>query len=74
MPVLNFNKDKYLRIAQSENCAAALTQLQSDIARWEIEAFEGVKGYQPEMWREISSARDFARELWDQDRDKPKTD
>ena len=64
MSPFNFNKDKYIEIAKSEGVPAALTQLQKDTIAWEIEAFEGTKGYLPEMWKSLSDVRTFSRELW----------
>jgi hypothetical protein len=65
MSSFHFDKEKYLLILNSEGASAALTNLQSDIIQWEYEAFEGEKGYQPEMWQELETARSFAREIWD---------
>ncbi len=66
MSTFHFQKEKYVQLMNSEGAPAALTQLQKDIIQWEYEAFEGPKGYQPEMWRELESARTFARDLWNQ--------
>jgi hypothetical protein len=65
MSSLKFDKEKYMRILQSEGVSAALTALHHDTIGWEYEAFEGEKGYQPEMWKDIQQVRDFSRELWE---------
>lgn len=50
---------------ESEGIQATLTRLHQDSNQWEIEAFEGPKGYQPEMWTELDEVRKFSRELWE---------
>lgn len=50
----------------TQGANTALTALHADIELWEQETFEGQKGYQPEMWNELSVARAFSRELWKQ--------
>lgn len=67
MSTLKFNKEKYLEIVKLEGISKALTQLQKDTMAWEYEAFEGPKGYQPQMIEELEAVRTFARELWDLD-------
>jgi hypothetical protein len=59
------DREKYLRIAQSEGVSAALTRLHKDVEVWEHEAFEGKQGWQPAMWQELENVRAFSRELWD---------
>lgn len=49
----------------TQGANTALTALHADIELWEQETFEGQKGYQPEMWNELSVARAFSRELWE---------
>lgn len=61
----SFNKEKYLSILKREGATAALTQLHMDTIKWEIEAFEGAKGYQPDLWSALEEVRVFSRELWD---------
>jgi hypothetical protein len=62
-----FNREIYLKIAQSEGIAAALTRLQTDAMKWEYQIFEGPEGFQPKAWDELNDVREFARELWDMD-------
>ena len=64
MPTFTFDKEKYIEILKAEGAPAALTQLQKDTIHWEIESFEGPKGYQPELWKSLAEVRSFARELW----------
>ncbi len=63
--MLKFDKDKYIRIMRSEGINAALTALHRDTTGWEYDAFEGDKGWQPDMWREIEDVRVFSRDLWE---------
>lgn len=65
MSTFTFNKEKYLQLAQAEGIQAALTLLHHDTNSWEIQAFEGESGYQPDMWKEIEKARECSRELWE---------
>jgi hypothetical protein len=44
---------------------AALTELHNDVREWEHESFEGEKGWQPAMWKELEKVRSFSRELWE---------
>jgi hypothetical protein len=71
MSAIKFDKERYLRIARSEGINAALTALQTDMIRWEYEAFEGEKGYQPEILGDLDEVRLFSRQLWDQALDEP---
>lgn len=59
-----FNKDKYVRLLKSSGIDVTLTILHQDLRNWEYEAFEGEKGYQPEMIEELNEVREFSRELW----------
>jgi hypothetical protein len=61
----------YRQLMKTEGAAAALTQLHHDLAQWELEAFEGEKGYQPDLWRELHEVRALSRELWELDLHKP---
>lgn len=63
--MLTIDREKYLRLVKSEGYQAALTALHNETNLWEIETFEGEKGYQPAMWEELKTVRDFSRELWD---------
>lgn len=62
--MLQFDREKYIRMMRSEGVNAALTALHLDTERLELETFEGEKGYQPEMWNDLNQIRDFSRELW----------
>ena len=62
--MLQFDREKYLQIMRSEGAAKALTQLHLDTEHWEIDTFEGDKGYEPEMWKDLLAVREFSRELW----------
>lgn len=62
---LNFDRQKYLHILQDQGLPAALTALHHDLREWEFQAFEGDKGWQPDMWRDLEDVRSFSRELWD---------
>lgn len=63
---LHFDRDKYLRMAQSEGFDAALTQLHKDTIVWELDSFEGPQGWNPEQWRILQDdVRSFSRELWE---------
>ncbi len=61
----SFDRERYLEIARNESVEAALTALHRETTRWEIESFEGQKGWQPEMWKRLQAVRDFQRELWE---------
>jgi len=61
----HFDREKYLQILKAEGVQAALTALHRDTTGWEYEAFEGSKGYQPEMWQDLHQVRAFSRELWE---------
>jgi len=63
--MLKFDRQKYLRMIQTHGNNAALTALHADIESWEHETFEGEKGYQPELWKNLADARAFSRELWE---------
>ena len=58
------DREKYLRLARTDGAHAALTKLHVDTERWEHKAFEGEKGWQPELWHELEAVRRFSRELW----------
>jgi hypothetical protein len=62
---IQFDREKYIHIMRSEGIAKALTTLHLDTERWEMDTFEGEKGYEPEMWKDLLVIRDFSRELWD---------
>jgi hypothetical protein len=62
--MLQLDREKYLRVLRSEGVNAALTLLHLDTEKWELETFEGEKGYQPEMWNDLEQVRNFSRELW----------
>ncbi len=63
--VFQFDREKYIHLMKSKGITAALTQLHTDTIRWEYEAFEGEKGYQPDMWNALQEVRNFSRELWE---------
>ncbi len=63
--MLKIDKEKYLRIVKSSGFQAALTELHRDQSVYEFQTFEGEKGYQPEMWKDLGEMREFQRELWD---------
>lgn len=60
-----FNKEKYLHILKSTGYDAALTALHRDMESWEYQVFEGKAGYQPGLWKDVESIRQFSRNLWD---------
>jgi hypothetical protein len=62
--MIPLDKDKYLQILRATGVDAALTQLHHDTENWEVETFEGQEGYQPKMFTELNSVREFSRELW----------
>jgi hypothetical protein len=59
------DRKKYIDIMNRESVNAALTELHKDVRNWELEAFEGQKGWQPQMWDELAKVRSFSRELWE---------
>ena len=63
--MLKFDREKYLRILKADGPNAALTLLHAETEGWEKETFEGEKGYQPEMWKDLAEARQLSRDLWD---------
>ncbi len=69
--LIQIDREKYFAIAQAEGVSAALTQLHLDLEKMEFETFEGEKGYQPEMFRELDEVRMFSRELWQLALDRP---
>lgn len=58
------DKEKYLKIAREQNLGAALTALHQEQRELENETFEGLSGWQPELYEKIKTLRDFSRELW----------
>lgn len=60
----SIDKQKYLRIAQSEGVNAAITALHLETAQIEYQTFEGQEGWQPEAWKQLEEVRNFSRELW----------
>jgi uncharacterized protein YecA (UPF0149 family) len=62
--MLKLNKEMYIQIARTQGVNAALTALHLDTERWEYEAFEGDKGWQPELWKDLNEVREFSRKLW----------
>ena len=75
--MINFDKEKYIRILKTDGLSAAITALHLDQERFEFETFEGSKGYQPEMWKDMEKVREFSRELWNlaehADRSRPRS-
>ena len=69
--LIHLDREKYFAIAQAEGVSAALTRLHLDLEKMEFETFEGEKGYQPLMFRELDEVRMFSRELWQVALDKP---
>lgn len=65
MNSFKFEKEKYLQLVKVQGISAALTKLHEDTGDWEVEAFEGRAGYQPEMIKELEKVRVFSRELWE---------
>ena len=65
----SFNREKYLRILESEGINAAVTQLHKDMWTIEFDCFEGPKGYQPGIFEELKKYRALSIELWDKTRD-----
>lgn len=63
--MLKFDREKYLRILKTDGPNAALTLLHAEMGEWEKDTFEGEKGYQPEMWKDLAEARQLSRELWE---------
>jgi hypothetical protein len=63
--MFKIDRDKYIDILKAQGVNAAVTALHNDVAAWEYESFEGPKGWQPGMWRELEEIRVFSRELWD---------
>jgi hypothetical protein len=60
-----FHREKYREIARTQGVAAAVTALQHDTIRLEVEMFEGQAGYRPELQKTLREMRDFSRELWE---------
>lgn len=65
------DREKYLKIMESEGVEAALTQLHHDKEAYEYETFEGREGYQREKWDDLADFRDFSRELWNTALERP---
>jgi hypothetical protein len=63
--MLHFDREKYIQIMREGGIAKALTALHLDTERWEADTFEGVDGYQPEMFQDLKGVREFSRELWE---------
>jgi hypothetical protein len=64
LQMLKIDREKYLQIARTQGAQTAITALHLDTERWEYDTFEGEKGYQPEMWKDLEQVRAFSRELW----------
>ena len=64
--MFELNREKYLQIMRSRGLSSAITELHLDTEQWELTAFEGEAGFQPEIWKALESVRDFSRELWNQ--------
>lgn len=62
--MIHFDREKYIGIMRSQGVNAALTVLHEDVEKWEVDTFEGVEGYQSEMWNDLLEIREFSRELW----------
>ncbi len=63
-PPMKIDRAKYLDILKSEGLSAALTALHRDAERIEFETFEGIGGYNPEMYSHLDEVRTFSRQLW----------
>ncbi|MCM2279337.1 MAG: hypothetical protein NDJ89_14775 [Oligoflexia bacterium] len=59
------NREKYLQLARTQGVDKALTTLHRDTTGWEYITFETDKGYQPGVFEELKTVRDFSRELWE---------
>ena len=62
--MFDLDRQKYLKIAETQGVREALTQLHRETERWEHEAFEGSQGWNPAQWERIKQVREFSRELW----------
>ena len=65
MAQFDFDRQKYLDMAQSQGLQIAVNQLHHDLWEVEKECFETPNGYQPEVWKTLNQMRLFSRELWD---------
>lgn len=61
---MQIDKEKYFAIVRSQGLSAAISALHRDYGQLEYQSFEGDKGYQPQMWRDLDELREFSRELW----------
>lgn len=62
--MFNLDKQKYLRLLETEGLSAALTALHKDKEQMEQITFEGPQGYQRELWDYLEKVRNFSIELW----------
>lgn len=60
-----FNKEKYLKIYETEGESAAITALHHDMKEIEFNCFESAKGWQPDLYEQLKEYRAFSLELWD---------
>ncbi len=58
------DREKYLKIIETDGLSTALTQLHLDTERMEHETFEGREGWQPQLFEYLNQVREFSRELW----------
>lgn len=63
--MIKLDKEKYYRIMEKEGASSAITALHKEFQNIEFETFEGERGYQPELWKDLEEVRAFSRELWD---------
>ncbi len=58
------DKQKYLNIVEKKGLSEALALLHDDMEALEQECFEGLQGWQPDLYESIKDFRDFSVELW----------
>ncbi len=65
MILSDFNKEKYIALAQSQGLQSAVNLLHHELWELEKECFDTPNGYQPDLWKRLNEMRIFSRELWD---------
>lgn len=62
---INFDREKYITIAKTKGLSQAISQIHNDIWEVEYKCFENENGYDPQVWKTLTSMRLFSREIWD---------
>lgn len=62
---ISVDRDHWFQVAEKSGLSAALTRLEATIQEYEKNAFEGEKGFDPELYEGIKALRTLSRDLWE---------